>query len=339
MLDALSYSHIRSGLVSHFERDPTMINSRSIRLLLCAVMVAGFSSAAFAQATRTWVSGVGDDANPCSRTAPCKTFAGAISKTAINGEINALDPGGFGAVTVTKSINIDCHEIFASILASGTTGVIINDAGSANDPFRSVRLRNVNINGAGSSGGVGTRTGINGVRIDSALQVSIEDCHITDFSQNGIQDRRTTGGKLTVTNTTVRNNTSTGLLSNPSSGSTAIRVSVMGLVAEGNGTGITAANGGLLSIKRCVISNNNNGLDIEGATTVATADSCLVSNNGANGIFTVSSGTLRVSNSDITNNTTAASGAWTSFGNNRVTGTAGTAPTAAGAATSDLGQK
>src|SRR3954465_15178114 len=79
-----------------------------------------------AQASRTWVSGVGDDANPCSRTAPCKTFAGAISKTVINGEINCLDPGGFGAVTITKSITIDCHEVFASILNSGTNGVIIN---------------------------------------------------------------------------------------------------------------------------------------------------------------------------------------------------------------------
>jgi hypothetical protein len=60
-----------------------------------------------AQATRTWVSGVGDDANPCSRTAPCKTFAGAISKTAPCGEISVLDPGGFGAVTITKSITIN----------------------------------------------------------------------------------------------------------------------------------------------------------------------------------------------------------------------------------------
>src|SRR5438552_2281255 len=80
---------------------------------------------AHAQATRTWVSGVGDDVNPCSRTAPCKTFAGAISKTAVNGEINCLDPGGFGAVTITKSITIDCHEIFASILSSGTNGINI----------------------------------------------------------------------------------------------------------------------------------------------------------------------------------------------------------------------
>ena len=72
-----------------------------------------------AQATRTWVSGVGDDANPCSRTAPCKTFAGAISKTAAGGEINCLDPGGFGAVTITKSMTIDCTGTFGSTLNSG----------------------------------------------------------------------------------------------------------------------------------------------------------------------------------------------------------------------------
>src|SRR5215470_8838405 len=81
---------------------------------------------ASAQATRTWVSGVGDDINPCSRTAPCKTFAGAISKTATNGEINCLDPGAFGAVTIAKSITIDCEDTQGSILAAGTNGVIVN---------------------------------------------------------------------------------------------------------------------------------------------------------------------------------------------------------------------
>src|SRR6266550_3184428 len=97
------------------------------RFTLTALAIMAFtlmiSSSAQAQATRTWVSGVGDDANPCSRTAPCKTFAGAISKTAVGGEIDALDPGGFGAVTVTKSITLDGCCI-TSILASGTTGVI-----------------------------------------------------------------------------------------------------------------------------------------------------------------------------------------------------------------------
>src|SRR4029078_7089446 len=84
------------------------------------------STLANAQATRTWVSGVGDDANPCSRTAPCKTFAGAISKTAAGGEINCLDPAGFGAVTITKSISIDCHHTLGEILAASVNGIIIN---------------------------------------------------------------------------------------------------------------------------------------------------------------------------------------------------------------------
>src|SRR5262245_33103226 len=79
-----------------------------------------------AQATRAWVSGVGDDFNPCSRTAPCKTFAGAISKTAVNGEINCLDPAGYGSVTITKSITLDCLYTHGSLLAAGTTGIIIN---------------------------------------------------------------------------------------------------------------------------------------------------------------------------------------------------------------------
>src|SRR5438874_4894148 len=82
------------------------------------------STEARAQATRTWVSGVGDDANPCSRTAPCKTFAGAISKTAAGGEIDALDPAGYGGVTITKAITIDGGGgQVASILGSGTNGV------------------------------------------------------------------------------------------------------------------------------------------------------------------------------------------------------------------------
>src|SRR5467141_2396265 len=88
----------------------------------CTVTMLFLASPASAQATRTWVSGVGDDANPCSRTAPCKTFAGAISKTAAAGEINVLDPGGYGAVTITKSISIDCSEVFGSVLVSGTNG-------------------------------------------------------------------------------------------------------------------------------------------------------------------------------------------------------------------------
>src|SRR5438093_4763964 len=134
-----------------------------VRLLALLAFLLLAATPAAAQATRTWVSGVGDDVNPCSRTAPCKTFAGAISKTAAGGEIDTLDPGGFGAVTITKAITIDGSAGMASILASGTNGVIVS-AG----PNDVVTLRNLSINGAG------TTLGINGVRVLTGREVNIE---------------------------------------------------------------------------------------------------------------------------------------------------------------------
>src|ERR1700742_3346326 len=131
------------------------------KLLTYVMAIACFGAvAAHAQATRTWVSGVGDDVNPCSRTAPCKTFAGAISKTAAAGAINCLDPGGFGAVTITKSMTIDCSEVFGSVLVSGTNGIVISGAGIK------VVLRNLDIQGV--------NTGINGVSILNAAEVIID---------------------------------------------------------------------------------------------------------------------------------------------------------------------
>src|SRR5207253_9475097 len=133
-----------------------------------------FASFAQAHATRTWVSGVGDDANPCSRTAPCKTFAGAISKTAPSGEIDALDPGGFGAVTITKSITIDGGGgQVASVLVSGTNGIIVSAA--ATDV---VTLRNLRINGIGS--------GLNGIQYLAGKAVIVQNCDIFGFTQNAI---------------------------------------------------------------------------------------------------------------------------------------------------------
>src|SRR5438128_8654140 len=119
----------------------------SVRIsLLMFVILLTLSVAAQAQATRTWVSGVGDDANPCSRTAPCKTFAGAISKTASGGEINVLDPGGFGAVTITKPISIIADHVEAGVLVSGTNGIIVNVPNATDF----VVLRGLDIEGLGT---------------------------------------------------------------------------------------------------------------------------------------------------------------------------------------------
>src|SRR5438477_13083896 len=143
----------------------------TINALAIAIFTFAFASLAQAQATRTWVSGVGDDANPCSRTAPCKTFAGAISKTAPSGEIDALDPGGFGAVTITKAITIDGGGgQVASVLVAQTPG--INVSAGASD---TVILRNLRINGLNGSG-------TNGVGFNSGAQLFIQNCDIFGFS-------------------------------------------------------------------------------------------------------------------------------------------------------------
>src|ERR671912_261232 len=129
---------------------------RKVSLSFLIIVALLVSAPAFAQATRTWVSGVGDDVNPCSRTAPCKTFAGAISKTAAGGEISVLDPGGYGTLTMTKSITVDggTGAGWASTLASGTNGFIVNDALSGAPNTIVVHLRNISINGAGTTLGV-----------------------------------------------------------------------------------------------------------------------------------------------------------------------------------------
>jgi hypothetical protein len=158
-----------------------------VAFLLCA-------NAAHAQASRTWVSGIGNDADPCSRTAPCKTFAGAISKTAPKGEINAIDLGGFGVVTITKSISIEGDGTMAGILAAGTNGIIVN-AGTADV----VTLRNLVIDGFG--------TGTNGIHILQAKQVHIENCTIQNFVNRGILvDNSSNSIQVFVRNTVIRNN-------------------------------------------------------------------------------------------------------------------------------------
>jgi len=165
------------------------------RLALCAMLFVfslTLASVAQAQATRTWVSGVGDDVNPCSRTAPCKTFAGAISKTAAGGEIDALDPGGFGAVTITKSITIDGTGTMGSSIAANANGIVINIA--ATDTAKSVRLRGLSINGVGS--------GVNGINVIAANKVSIEDSVIDGFA-SGIN---VAAGGVYVNKATIRNN-------------------------------------------------------------------------------------------------------------------------------------
>ena len=166
-----------------------------MRLALSALLVLGacvfFASLAHAQATRTWVSGVGDDVNPCSRTAPCKTFAGAISKTAAGGEINCLDPAGFGAVTITKAITIDCLHTLGGVLAAATNGVIVNAVASDR-----IVLRGLDINGIG--------TGVDGIRFINGGSLHVENSVIYGM-QNGIMIH--TANEIYIKNSSVVSDT------------------------------------------------------------------------------------------------------------------------------------
>jgi hypothetical protein len=302
------------------------------RIALLAI-TAGFvapllaSVPAHAQATRTWVSGVGDDVNPCSRTAPCKTFAGAISKTATAGEINCLDPGGFGTITITKAMTLNCHEVFGSILASGVPGVTINAAAAGSR----VVLRGLQINGIQGGSNV---AGTIGVRILAAAVVAIEDTVVTQFSQQGIFDSRTGGGtKLFLENVTVSHNVGNGIVAN---GGATNNVSMDNVYVLENAGGLATATGNNVAVKRSVFSGNSGtGVEADAGGQV-TVDNSLISNNG---IGLQVGGTIKVSNSDIVFNTNAFSGAVLSYGNNRVTGTIGNAPSPAGSASNENGQQ
>jgi hypothetical protein len=242
-----------------------------LKLSICAVLLLGLQmSPGHAQATRTWVSGVGDDVNPCSRTAPCKTFAGAISKTAAGGEIDALDPGGFGTVTITKALTIDggAGQV-GSVLASGTNGIVVQ-AGTG-----SVTLRNLSINGIGA--------GLSGIVFNSGAALIVENCNIMGFASNGILVSTSTGtSHVAVLNSTLSNNNQGGIQVKTTGGTTT--VSGRGVQATNNGFGIgidtTGGGTGSLIMDRATINENTTGIQALGANTTVLIDNSTIVHNG-----------------------------------------------------------
>lgn len=249
-----------------------MITSKMIRFLSTAALVVGFSTMAHAQATRTWVSGVGDDANPCSRTAPCKTFAGAISKTAPCGEISVLDPGGFGAVTITKAITINGTGTLAGILAALVNGVIVN--AGANDV---VILRDISINGVCN--------GLNGIRYLAGKTLMVEHCWIYNFTQNGIDVVKGADGNLKVLDTIIENCTLDGIVISTTAGQ--VRATLDRSRMTNCGNGIHAKNSSRVIARNCVFNNNTtNGVFADATAAFATIRvwESQISLNGANGV-------------------------------------------------------
>ncbi len=293
-------------------------------LVALVALTLAASSFAQAQAPRTWVSGVGDDNNPCSRTAPCKTLSGALSKTADGGEIDVLDPAPIGAATINKSVTVDGGGTFAGILASSVNGVTVNDAG-ANTAV--VTLRNLAINGAGS--------GFNGVRIVSAKSVTVENCQIFKFRGTSggipgraISDERTAAGsKLTVINTTMNDNLGNAVVILPAnatpSGVSAIFDNVR--VFDNSASGAFFGGGAKVAIKNSFFTGNtSNGIQSADANTRVNVVDTVITHN-ATGIFAGGGASVtRVTRCTISENGTGVSfnngGTLESYGDNNIRG-------------------
>ena len=278
---------------------------------LIAMLVLG-TGMMFGQASRTWVSGVGDDANPCSRTAPCKTFAGAISKTAAGGEIDALDPAGYGAVTITKAITIDGGGgQVASVLVSGTNGIVVQ-AG----PSDVVILRNLRINGIG--------TGINGVRFLSGKDLNVENCVIFGFTTNGLDIALNQGTAATVHvwHSMFKQNGGAGIrATNAVTPSVKVAVDFSEIALDN--IGVEASNNSSVEINNSMISASaSDGIkaDATNGTSIIGVDHSEVV-SGANGISSVS-GSIVIGDTTIANNTGTAfnktTGGLFTFSDNRV---------------------
>jgi hypothetical protein len=268
---------------------------KNMRKMKTAVAMVGIvvlgSTMMFAQASRTWVSGVGDDANPCSRTAPCKTFAGAISKTAAGGEIDALDPGGFGALTITKAITIDGGGgQVASVLVSGTNGIVVQ-AG----PSDVVILRNLRINGIG--------TGLNGIRFLAGKDLNVENCYIFGFTQNGIDIalNQNTQASAHIVNCVIKNSGGVGIRATNAQ-APPVQVDVIGTAVILDSIGIEAAQHSRVLVTRSSTDHAvNDGMKADDA---ATGDSQLVvekseSSFNTNGINAATGATIAVGDSSV----------------------------------------
>jgi hypothetical protein len=273
-----------------------------------------------AQATRTWVSGVGDDVNPCSRTAPCKTFAGAISKTATAGEISVLDPGGFGALTITKSITVNGEGTLAGNLAAGISGFTINALDTS-----VININDVSINGNNTAGT------FHGVRILQAGSVNLEDVSIYNFSANGIDITESSDVKLSVNRVTIRNVTGAGIRADTSAG--LARVSVKNSHISGCGTGISGRRNSRIVVKDSVVTLNTIGVHSEsngGTSAIVALEGCTISLNTSHGIqagggISTAPSAVRISDNIIANNSGAgvtilANGLVDTFLNNEILG-------------------
>ena len=270
----------------------------TINALAVPVFTLAFLTIAHAQAPRTWVSGVGDDVNPCSRTAPCKTFAGAISKTATGGEIDVLDPGGFGTLTITKAITVDggTGAGWASVLASGTNGFIINI--TTNLATDKVILRNLTINGAG------TPLGTDGVRFVDGAELTLENVVIENFSGDGIDIPQTQQSATHIRNVTMNNIGGSGIKITTNVGQTLITVEDSSIHATT--TGFDAIANVRAALRHSTFDKGTTCVRTSGSASIVNADDLFIT-YCATGVQASTGSTINIGNSMIVQNATGLS--------------------------------
>lgn len=295
----------------------------TLNILTVTIFTLTVTLVAQAQANRTWVSGVGDDMFPCSRTAPCKTYAGAIVKTAKDGEISTLDPGGFGAVTITKSVTINgggAGSGYGSIIAASVNGIVINITDAA-DVRKSVRLDWLNINGVS--------TGLDGIRFVAGNTLHVSNTLIDGFTGDGIDADFSaphgTSTTLIVENTRIRNCGGNGIRTDAFSGADKIKAIIANSWITKCNVGVNFVNGTLGTINDSTVgSNTSHGLQVGEPSSGSNLNvaSTMIVNNGGTGVNVLNSSRARIASCKIfQNNVSLAPAALVdSGGNNNIAG-------------------
>lgn len=297
------------------KRDAFLSTSTTLLLLFLAA-----GQAAHAQSSRTWVSINGNDGNDCSRLTPCRTLSIALSRTSAAGEIDVLDSGDFGPLTINKSVSLISPGVLGGIQVGSGTAITVN-AGASDK----IVVRGLTIDGLG--------TGLNGISFTAGGYLYVENCTINNFGQYGIDFAPASNtGKLFVIETIVRNNgigaTGTGVHA-IATAAPGFQATIDGLRTENNVAGLKVENFGVVTVRNSLAANNGfSGFSAvtatgSGALRVVIENS-VTTHNGTGGVTASNLATVTLSNVVVTDNQIGlnVSGTLISFGNNRIWGNA-----------------
>jgi Right handed beta helix region len=263
----------------------------SIRVVLLACTLCIMGLAVQGQPLRTFVSGLGDDLNTCTRTAPCRNFQRGHDVVAEGGEVVALDSAGYGTLTITKSVTISGEGVHAALTAQGLNAVAVQ----INTADVVVRLRYLNIVGVNTSGFS------SGINYEDGAALHVEHCTASGFNVAGL--RMPMPGRLYISDSAFRNNEGDGIFLPIGAGTEDGpfgQITIERTLLEENTNGLMAF-GGKTTIRQSRMTGNLRGLFAEHSGVEVTLDDCLISHNGT-GIHGQDSVLVRVTNSTITNN-------------------------------------